>query len=518
VALAMAFSPTVAFAGQECGSTPYECATFHVGRGEFAAAIRLIDQLLGESPTDLKTLNLAGIALTGAGRIEEANARFRDAVRLDPRFFPALKNLAINEFTAGRRDDARRHFEEVLKLAPADEITHVYLAEIEFDRKNPAAALAHYEKARARISHNAAWTLHYASCLVDQQRAHEAVALLEMLPAADADSRFAAGMILGNGGAHAAAARFFASARERYKDPAAAGYNQTLMLVEAGEYDAAVRTAQELLDHGPQSSELYNLVARAHEKAGRIKEAYDALRTATQIAPSAEENYVDLASICLDHQNFDLGLEIIDIGLRHRPDSSLLHLQRGVLMAMRAELGPAEAEFDTARRLAPNQPAPYAGLAMIWMQTGQTQKAVDVLRKEAQAGHDHVVPYMFAVALMRSGVDPAGPDAAEAVGALQASLRANQRFAPAHSELGRLLLKRDDLDGAIRELEIATALDAENTAAIYNLAQAYRKKGDRTRAAELLARVTKLNAQERGDDPAADLKRTVLRIVRDGQR
>ena len=32
----------------------------------------------------------------------------------------------------------------------------------------------------------------------------------------------------------------------------------------------------------------------------------------------------------------------------------------------------------------------------------------------------------------------------------------------------------------------------------------------------LLARVTKLNAQERGDDPAADLKRTVLRIVRDG--
>jgi DNA-binding SARP family transcriptional activator len=125
---------------------------------------------------------------------------------------------------------------------------------------------------------------------------------------------------------------------------------------------------------------------------------------------------------------------------------------------------------------------------------------------------------MFAVALMRSGVDPAGPDAAEAVGALQASLRANQRFAPAHSELGRLLLKRDDLDGAIRELEIATALDAENTAAIYNLAQAYRKKGDRTRAAELLARVTKLNAQERGDDPAADLKRTVLRIVRDGQR
>ena len=52
-------------------------------------------------------------------------------------------------------------------------------------------------------------------------------------------------------------------------------------------------------------------------------------------------------------------------------------------------------------------------------------------------------------------------------------------FAPAHSELGRLLLKRDDVDGAITELEQATDLDPEATAALYNLAQAYRRKGDR---------------------------------------
>jgi tetratricopeptide (TPR) repeat protein len=516
VALATALAPQAARAAQECGSTPYECAAFHASRGEFVESIRLIEQVLARSPADLKALNLAGIALTGAGRIDEANARFREAIRLDPRFYPALKNLAINEFTAGRSAEARGHFEEVLKLAPDDPVVHVHLGEIEFDRKNSAAALPHYERAGVRISQNPVWALHYASCLLDQRHQDRAVAVLDALPQADADSRFEAGMLLGRNGAHADAARFFASARDRYKDPGAAGYNQTLMLVEAGQYDAAVRAAQELFDRGSQSSELYNLVARAHEKAGRVKEAYDALRTATQIAPSAEENYVDLASICLDHQNFDLGLEIIDIGLHHRPDSSLLHLQRGVLMAMRAELGPAEAEFDAARRLAPNQPAAYAGLAMIWMQTGHTEQAVDVLRKEAQARHDHVVPYMFAVALMRSGVDPAGPDAGEAIAALQASIRSNPRFAPSHSELGRLLLKRDDLDGAIRELEAATGLDAENTAAIYNLAQAYRKKGDRARAGALLARVTKLNAQERGDDPAADLKRTVLRIVRDG--
>jgi tetratricopeptide (TPR) repeat protein len=508
--------PSAARANQECGPTPYECAAFHVGRGEFITALPILEWVLAETPANLKALNLAGIALTGAGRVDEANARFRDALRLDPGFYPALKNLAINEFSAGRLDDAARHFEEVLTLAPDDEVTHLHIAEISLHRGKSEAALFHYEKSGGRLLQNPASILNYARALVDEHQVDKAVSALERLPDADAEDRFQAGLILGRAGAHAAAARLFATA-SRYKDPYAVGYNEMLMRVEAGDYDGAIRVAQRLIDSGLKPAELYNLVARAHLKAGRVKASYDALRAAIEIAPAVEENYIDLAAICLDHQNFDLGLEIIDIGLGQRPNSALLHLQRGVMVAMRAELGQAETEFDTARRLAPEMPAPYAGLAMIWMQTGQTAKAVEILRGEAQRRRDHVVPYMFAVALMRSGLDPAGPESKEAVDALHASITANARFAPARSELGRLLLKRDDVDGAVRELEQAIALDPGNTAALYNLAQAYRKKGDRTRAADLLARVSTLNARERGDDPAAELKRTVTRIVRDAR-
>jgi tetratricopeptide (TPR) repeat protein len=513
---ASAALPSAAHAGQECGPTPYECAAFYVGRGDFPAALRIIDDLLAKSTADLKTLNLAGIALTGVGRRDAANARFRDALRIDPAFYPARKNLAINEFDAGRVDDAYRDLEQVLELAPGDEVAHVYVAEIEFQRKRPAAALPHYGKGIVRVMQNTGWMLHYASCLLDGHDTATALRVLAKLPDGDAASRFEAGLLLGRAGIYAEAARLFAAARSGYKDPYVAGYNEMLMRVEAADYDGAVRVAHELVDGGMRTAELYNLAAQAHVKAGRVKDAYDALRTATQIAPDAEENYVDLSTICIDHQNFELGVEIIDIGLGHRPDSALLHLQRGVLMAMQAQLGPAETEFDAARRLAPDVPAPYAGLAMIWMQTGQTAKAVDVLRDAAARQRNHIVPYMFAVALVRSGIDPAANEAAEAIDALQTSIRLNPQFAPAHSELGRLLLKREDLDGAAGELEQAVALDGGNTAAIYNLAQTYRRKGDRARAADLLARLSELNAQERGDDPAAELKRTVIRIVKDG--
>jgi tetratricopeptide (TPR) repeat protein len=206
----------------------------------------------------------------------------------------------------------------------------------------------------------------------------------------------------------------------------------------------------------------------------------------------------------------------VDIGLRQLPESWMLRLQRGVLLAMKGTMSEAEAEFDTARRLAPDRAVPYAALGMAWIQSGQTEKAVEVLRAELPRRRDHVVPYIFAVALLRSGVEPASPAAAEAVDALRASIQANPRFAPARAELGRLLLKRDRVDLAIRELEKAAELDPGSTPALYALAQAYRKKGDVARAQEMLARVSTLNAQERGDDPDGELRRAVVRIVREG--
>jgi len=511
------FAVAAAGAQLPCGSTPYECAISEVQRGDFDAAIRSLNDLLARAPGDLKALNLLGIALSSAGRPDEANVRFREALGIDPTFSAALKNLAINEFDQGQIAEAERDFEAALARIPDDDVVHVHLGEIAFERKRCGAAIAHYEKSGRRVAQNPRWTLHYATCLAGERETAKAVAALESVSASDAATRFDAGVMLGQAGAYADAARFFASARNGYENPYAAAYNETLMRIKAADYDGAIGVAEKFFEGDKTPAELYNLVSQAYLKTGRIKEAYDALRAATRAQPSAEENYVDLASICIDHQNFDLGLEIIGIGLQYRPDSSILHLQRGVVHAMRAELGPAEEDFDAARRLTPDQPGPYAGLAMIWMQTGQADKAVDVLRREMRRrDRDHVVPYLFAVALMRSGVDAAAPEAAEAVDALQAAIRANAEFAPAHSELGRLLLKRGEVDGAIRELERAVAIDPEITAALYNLGQAYRRKGDTARAAELLARVTKLNAQERGDDPAGDLKRTVIRIVREG--
>jgi tetratricopeptide (TPR) repeat protein len=501
----------------DCGPTPYDCAVLQVSRQDWTGALRSLEQALQASPRELKILNLLGIALTGAGRGDEANRRFREALAIDAAFFPARKNLAVNEFTARRYTEAEREFRAVLKYAPADEVAHVHLAELLFQRNELAPALGHYEKARARLGERPGWTLHYARCLAEKSRSRDAIAALERLPAADAESQFQAGVLIGQAGQPAAAAVFFGRARKGYRDPYVAGYNQVLMLVRSGDAPGAIRAGEELLAEGPKPAELYNLLSEAYVATGRVKEAYDALRTATRLEPKAEEHYLDLAAICIEHDNYDLGLEIVDVGLHHRPDSFRLRLERGVLLAMKSQHAQAEKEFDAARALDPEAAAPYVALAMTWMQTGQTQKAVEVLRARQKAGaKEAAIPYILAVALLRSGADPTGSAGAEAEESLQAAVGRDPGFGAAHAELGKLLLKRGEVDAAVVHLEKALALDPRDVAPAYALAQAYFRRGDKSRADEQMAKVSRLNAREREGDPDDALRRIVVRIVKEG--
>ena len=107
--LALGLSSLVASAAAQ--NPDYEQAISLAERGDHARALPIIERLLAQSPQDLKILNLMGIMLTAAGRPLEANGHFKKAIDLNPQFYPALKNLAVNELRLGRVSEARLHFE-----------------------------------------------------------------------------------------------------------------------------------------------------------------------------------------------------------------------------------------------------------------------------------------------------------------------------------------------------------------------------------------------------------------------
>lgn len=493
----------------------YEQALSLIRSQQIEPGIAMLREILKESPSDIKAHNLLGIALTTAGSIEEANTHFRKAIELKPEFYPALKNLAINEMKLNRTEEAKAHFVEALKFGPDDPVTHLALGEIYFQAKQYAEAVKHYDQSRELPFRDPRMTLNYAASLFESKMPEQASGVLEKLPnVADSICRFEAGMIFVRLGNYERASSQFESALKDYPDPYEIAFNLTLSYIKSKKYKAAITTALEIIAKGHRKAELYNLLSQAYEGNGQTIEAYNALRTATQIDPKDENNYLDLATLCVDHANYELGLEIVNIGIRNLPQSDRLYFQRGTLLAMTGQPSQAVKDFEVASRMSQNN-LPAVARAIVLLELGETPKAVALLRQSATGSpNDYLVHYILGEALNRSGPAPASAEENEAVRALEKSVGLNPDFAASRAVLGKLLLRRNETDRAITELEKSLELDPKETSSLYQLALAHRKKGNLERAKELFAEVDRVKSEERDKF----MNRTLIRLVREGSK
>ena len=113
------------------------------------------------------------------GRAAEAEAEFRGALALEPRFVPAYVNLADLYRAERREPDVRRVLEEGLTAAPDDASLHYALGLALVRAQRQADALTHLERAAARAPENARFVYTYAVALHSAGRPREAALVLE---------------------------------------------------------------------------------------------------------------------------------------------------------------------------------------------------------------------------------------------------------------------------------------------------------------------------------------------------
>lgn len=344
------------------------------------------------------------------------------------------------------------------------------------------------------------------SCLT----ANYAKPSIQPCAASDGARHFAAGEMLAKRGAYAAAAKEFGLARRTRCDPYLAGYDQGLAEFKAGNFPAAINISNELLNQGHRTAELARLAGNAYLKNHQPNEAYNALRIATGLDPKDEASYVDLCLISLDFDHYDLGMKIAGVGLSHVPDSVNLRLVRGALRAMKGEFDQAQRDFDDAARLAPDDVSPQVSRGVLAMQMGHVDQSVEILRRAvALAPRNYLSQYWYGEALLRDGATAQSKAGDEAFTALETSVRTNPAFWHSQAELGKVLLERGQVDSAIRHLETAASLNPTATAPLYLLAQAYKRRGDDARAQALIAKVSKMQAEDREAMARSELRQVV---------
>jgi len=495
--------------------TPYEQAAAYVQQGQPLRAIVLLQQVLAKSPDDVEAHNLLGVAFTASGMLKEANAHFSQAIKLNPRFYPALRNLGLNELEVGHLADAKAHLQQVLEYSRQDRTAHLALGEVYFEEKEFAPAVDHYLKSEGLFLRSPEFILHYATSCLESNQGYRAAGALELLgPQVDARTHFQAGAMLARLEKYEAAARQFELARKDYDDPYEVGFNLTLAYVKSQKYPDAIRTAQELISQKHVKSELYNLLSEAYERNGQTVEAYDALRTATEIDPKDEKNYLDLMGLGVDHANFKLALDIADIGLRNIPNSFRLIMQRGTVLAFNGQYTAALRDFEAAAQLDPRSNMPYFGITMALMLQDQGPRALEILHQRLTTyPDDYLLLYALGESADHAG-NSGGVSQDEALRAFERSVQLNANFAPSRVALGRMYFRRNKLDLAIPQLERALELNPNDLSPCYELAQAYRRKGDNQRANESMAKFEKF----RDEDRKRSTNHDVLQLIRQGEQ
>jgi tetratricopeptide (TPR) repeat protein len=291
------------------------------------------------------------------------------------------------------------------------------------------------------------------------------------------------------------------------------GFNLTLAYARSLNYPAAIQAAQEVIAQGYRKAELYNLLAEAYEHNNQTIEAYNALRTATQIDPRDENNYLDLMALGVDHANLELALDIANIGLRNIPNSYRLIMQRGAVRAFHAQITSALEDFEAAAKLEPQRDLPYFGMCMALMQKDQTPQAIEIARQRlAISPDDYLLLYALGEILSRSAASTEHDQ--EAVQLLERSVRLNPDFATARAALGKVYVRRGEDDRALVELEKALQLDPTDLTPCYQLAHIYHRKGDKKQADELFAKFVKF----RDEDRERHANRHLLQLLREGEK
>jgi Flp pilus assembly protein TadD len=495
---------------------PLERAARFISEGKPRSAITLLQQVLARSPRDVRALNLMGIAVTTSGNLREANVYFNKAIQLNPKFYPALKNLAMNELKEQQFDEAAAHLQQALAIAPQDPAAHLTLAEALFQKRDFASAVENYIASQGLFLNAPQTILHFAQSCFQSQQASKAAGALELFPKeADGRSHFRAGVMLAQLEKYESATRQFELAKKDYPDPYEVGYNLTLAYERAQNYTGATQTAEGLIAKGYKKAELYNLLGSVYEKAGRTVDAYNALRTATQLEPKDENNYLDLVALGVDHRNYDLAFGIIDIGLTTVPGSYRLHLQRGAVLAFQGQLTRALEDFEAAAQIDPQKDLPYFGMVMALMQTDQAAKAKEILdQRLAVKPDDYLLLYALGEMQDRIGAPPGSPEEARARKALERSIELEPNMYTTHLALGRMLLRSGEVDRAIAELERALELNPDDLSPAYTLSNAYRRKGNKAKAEELQAKFEKFKAEDR--DRYMNVQ--ILRLLREGEK
>lgn len=442
--------------------------------GHYSEARQILEAAIKQSPQDAALWALNGFALSHVGQQKEALASYKRALQLSPDYLPALQGAAQIEYQSSDQS-AVPLLQKIVAIHPGDETSHAMLAALAFERRDCKTAADEFRYSQTLTSSNVRSLEEYGSCLLQLGELDHAVRIFERISEIQPQSE-------------------------------KARYNVAVAQVMAKRYGDAIATLTPLVSKRPDDGDFLDVLAQAYEGLLDTPNAVASLRQAITRHPDVPRYYLDFADICLAHAAYQVGVDMLNAGLKRLPDSAPLYLARGILYVQMDDYEHSRRDFQRAEQLDPELEYGHGmqGLADLQM-NHLSQAEEDVRSRLSKAPKNAFLWYLLSEILTRKGATSGTPQFQEAVKSAQRAVELRPDFPLARNLLGRLYLDEGRTGDAIKQSRLAFEEDPTgNTGqtALYHLIAALRKSGKRDEIPSLAKKLADLREQTRARETA----------------
>jgi tetratricopeptide (TPR) repeat protein len=449
---------------------------------QYDQALQLTKSALHETPGSFQLWTLEGIVLSIQGHNDDALTAYEKALHLSPDYPAALKG-AVQILYPAQDKRAIPLLERILKAEPKDQTAQEMLAMLEAAQGNCPDAIGHFLLSADVVGTHPHSLEAYGYCLVQTNQSESAIPLFEKLVALLPDRTYLK-------------------------------YDLAVLLLETKQNDSALKVLEPLVASDPPDPDILSLASEAYETAGDTPKAVSLLRQAIVLKPSEASYYIAFASLCLDHESFQVGIDMIDAGVQRVPDDPGLYISRGLLYAQLASYDKAEADFKTAERLDAKQGlSSYASdLAKLQRNLADKTSSEDSLaevRAQLKLHPDNPLLHCLLAKLLTSeGSDMDSKVSDEAIQSALTAVKLKPDFVEARDILASIYTRTGQYNLAIEQCRLALKDSPTDRIAIYHLIVALRHSSEAGQREEIEALVKRLS----------DLQQTSRQLETDRKR
>jgi tetratricopeptide (TPR) repeat protein len=276
-------------------------------------------------------------------------------------------------------------------------------------------------------------------------------------------------------------------------------FDLAVLYVNTKQYHDAIKVLEPLLAANQSDPDLLRLASDAYEGSGDTPEAVSLLRQAIVLNPADADSYNAFVVICLDHESFQAGIDMVDAGLQRIPDSPSLYISRGLLYAQLAQYEKAEADFNTAEHLDSKQSLSAYAMDIVELQKDMSDKthsdkALMEIRSHLKSHPDSaLLHFLLAKLLVYQESDTDAEVSGEAVASALLAVKLKPDLVEARDLLASIYTRSNQYSLAIDQCRTALKYSPSDQAAIYHLIVALRHSESNELRAEIPALVKRLS-------------------------